>query len=250
MSWDSLLHFLCNFADMAARVTKLRFQFLASFRVIYWENWHHIQECGPLGTVKCLPSKLSEQLFIVIFIWKIGSTILGPENTFGFLFSFGFCLYSVDPLLTKGVRCRREKKQKAWSKLPSGRHLKIAGVRKDVFIESPFICFLAVLGLHCFVQAFSSCGEQGCPSCSAGASHAGGFAWRWLLVAALPESTFSRCRARALGAQISAAAARGLGSCDAQARSFMAHGLSRSGARGVFPGQGMKLCPLHWQVDS
>jgi len=144
----------------------------------------------------------------------------------------------------------KRKEAKSMVQIAFGRHLKIAGVRKDAFIESLFICFLAVLGLHCFVQAFSSCGEQGCPSCSAGASHSGGFAWRWLLVAALPESTFSRCRARALGAQISAAAARGLGSCGAQARSFMAHGLSRSGARGVFPGQGMKLCPLHWQADS
>ena len=28
------------------------------------------------------------------------------------------------------------------------------------------------------------------------------------------------------------------------------HGLSCSAARGIFPDQGLNLCPLHWQVDS
>ena len=30
----------------------------------------------------------------------------------------------------------------------------------------------------------------------------------------------------------------------------MAHGLSCSTARGIFPDQGSNLCPLHWQADS
>ena len=30
----------------------------------------------------------------------------------------------------------------------------------------------------------------------------------------------------------------------------MAHGLSCSEARGIFPDQGSNLCPLRWQVDS
>ena len=51
-----------------------------------------------------------------------------------------------------------------------------------------FIYFLAVLGLRCCVQAFSSCGEWGLPF----------VAVRGLLTAAA-----SRCRAQALGAQAS-----------------------------------------------
>ena len=30
----------------------------------------------------------------------------------------------------------------------------------------------------------------------------------------------------------------------------VAHGLSCSEARGIFPDQGLNLCPLHWQADS
>ena len=45
--------------------------------------------------------------------------------------------------------------------------------------------FLAALGLHCCMQAFSSCSERGpCSSCSVQASHCGGF---------------SCCRSQALG---------------------------------------------------
>ena len=31
---------------------------------------------------------------------------------------------------------------------------------------------------------------------------------------------------------------------------FVAHGLSRSAACGIFPDQGLNPCPLHWQADS
>ena len=44
-----------------------------------------------------------------------------------------------------------------------------------------------------------------------------GSSWRWLLVAVLHEDTFSCCIAWAPGAQISAAAARGLSACGSQA---------------------------------
>ena len=56
--------------------------------------------------------------------------------------------------------------------------------------------FLAVLCLHCCVQAFSSCGEGGYSSlrCGARASHCSGY---------------SCCRAWALGMQASVVAARG-----------------------------------------
>ena len=57
-----------------------------------------------------------------------------------------------------------------------------------------FLKFLAALGLHCCVRAFSSCSEY----CGAQASHCGGF---------------SCCRAQAPGAQASVVAAHGLSSC-------------------------------------
>ena len=55
--------------------------------------------------------------------------------------------------------------------------------------------FLAALGLHCCVQAFSSCGERGL-----------------LFIAAhrLLVAVASRCRARALGAWASVVVAHGL----------------------------------------
>ena len=64
------------------------------------------------------------------------------------------------------------------------------------------------------------------PSCSAWASHC---------------SIFSCCGTRALGAQASVVAA-GL--------KVGVHGLSCSEVCGIFPDQGLNLCPLHWQVDS
>ena len=63
------------------------------------------------------------------------------------------------------------------------------------FFNNFIYLFLAVLGLCCYTQALSSCGEQGYSSYSAQASRAGGF---------------SRCGAQALGTQASVAAARGL----------------------------------------
>ena len=81
--------------------------------------------------------------------------------------------------------------------------------------------FLAALGLHCRVWAFSSCSVQELLSShGAKASHCGGF---------------SCWGAQALGPTGSVAAA---------------HGRSCSTAYRISPGQGLNLCPLHWQADS
>ena len=88
--------------------------------------------------------------------------------------------------------------------------------------------FLAVLGLHCCTQAFSSCSEGG------------------LLFIAVR---------RFLIAVASLVAEHGLQAHGLQqlwhAGSVVAaHGLSCSVACGIFPDQGSNPCPLHWQADS
>ena len=84
-----------------------------------------------------------------------------------------------------------------------------------------YFLFLAALGLCCYAQAFSSCGEPGLHSnCSTPASHCGGFSY---------------CKAWALGSPASIVGA---------------HRLSRSAVCGIFLDQGSNLCPLHQQVDS
>ena len=83
------------------------------------------------------------------------------------------------------------------------------------------LLFLAALGLHCCVQAFSSCSE-----------------WGLLFVAVrgllLPVASLC-CGAWALGARASV---------------VVAHGLSCYVACGIFPEQSLNPCPLHWQADS
>ena len=69
-------------------------------------------------------------------------------------------------------------------------------------------------------------------SCGAWASHCCGF---------------SCCRAQALGVRASVVVARGLQSAGSV---VVVHRLSCSAACGIFPDQGLNLCPLHWQVDS
>ena len=72
----------------------------------------------------------------------------------------------------------------------------------------------------CQAQAFSSCSEQGLlSSCSARASHCGGF---------------SLCRASAP---------------DARAPVIAVQGLSCPAAHGILPDQGSNPCLLHWQAD-
>ena len=87
--------------------------------------------------------------------------------------------------------------------------------------------FLAVLGLCCCVQAFSSCGQQGLlSSCYLQASRCGGFS----------------CGAQALGST-------GFRSCSMWIL-VVTHGLSCSMACGVSLDQRLDLCPVHWQADS
>ena len=84
-----------------------------------------------------------------------------------------------------------------------------------------FILLLAALGLRCYAQAFSSCGEGGLLFIAVGG----------LLIA--------------VASPVGGAWAPGT-----RASVVVAHGLSCSVACGIFPDQGSNPCPLHWQVDS
>ena len=57
---------------------------------------------------------------------------------------------------------------------------------------------------------------------------------------------------QALGAQTSVVAVLRLSSCSSwiQRTGSVAHRLSCSAACGIFPDQGLNLCPLHWQAES
>ena len=85
---------------------------------------------------------------------------------------------------------------------------------------APSSLFMAKLGLCCCIQAFSSCREWGYPPVEVSR----------LLIAVTSlvaehetlEHRFNSCGAR----------------------------LSSSAACGIFPDQGLNLCPLRWQVDS
>ena len=89
-----------------------------------------------------------------------------------------------------------------------------------LFFEITYVLFLVVLSLRCQARAFSSCGiVRVTLHCSAQASPWGGFSC-WV--------TSSRAlRLRSCGP-----------------------GLSCSPASGIFPDQGLNLCPLNWQMDS
>ena len=77
------------------------------------------------------------------------------------------------------------------------------------------------------MQALSSCREQGLlSSCSAWASHCGGF---------------SCCRAQALGARASVVSTHG--------SVVVVYGLICAMTCGIFPDQGSNLCPLHYKAD-
>ena len=97
-----------------------------------------------------------------------------------------------------------------------------------LFFSFYFYLFLAVLGLHCCLGAFSSCGEQGLlSSCSSWAFHCGGF---------------SCCGTQAQGGRFQYLQYSG--------SVLVAHGLSCPRVCGVFPDQGLNLCCQHWQVHS
>ena len=92
---------------------------------------------------------------------------------------------------------------------------------KKNFFAFSLLLFLAVLGLHCYLQAFSNCSDRGpFASCSVQASHCCGF---------------SSCGALDLGYGGSV---------------VVSHGLSFPVACEIFPDQGSNPCPLHWQEDS
>ena len=84
-----------------------------------------------------------------------------------------------------------------------------------------FIYFIfGCIGSSCWVQAFSSCGEQGL---------------LFIVVRGLLIVVASLVGARALGTWASV---------------VVAHRVSCSAACGIFPDQGSNPRPLHWQVDS
>ena len=88
-----------------------------------------------------------------------------------------------------------------------------------------FFFLIAVLGLWCCVQVFSSCGVR--------ASHCGGFSY---------------CRAWVLGVQASIGVALSLRSCSPWALEHSLSCVSRAyfpAVCGIFLGQGSNLCPLH-----
>ena len=96
--------------------------------------------------------------------------------------------------------------------------IKTVSVLSKWFLKSVYLC-LAVLGLGCSAQAFSSVGEQ--PAiCGPRASHFGGI---------------SCCGEGALGHAGLVA---------------VAHRLSCPEACGIFPDQGSNPGLLHWQMDS
>ena len=111
------------------------------------------------------------------------------------------------------------------------------------FLMKGFFVFLFIYFWLCWVFVavrglFSGCGT-----------------WELLFIAACGLLIVaSRCGAQALGTWASEVVACGLSSCGSRALSagpvVVAHGLSCSVACGIFLGQGLNPCPLHWQADS
>ena len=94
---------------------------------------------------------------------------------------------------------------------------------KQIFIFNYYLfiyLFLAVLGLRFCARAFSSCGKRGPLFITVRGP---------LTIVASPVAEH---RLRCAGSVV------------------VAHGPSCSAACGIFPDQGLNLCPLHWQADS
>ena len=91
---------------------------------------------------------------------------------------------------------------------------------------------MAVLGLRFCARAFSSCGKWG-PLF---------IAMRGPLIIVASLVAEHRLQTRRLS------------NCGSRARRagsvIVAHGPSCAAACGIFPDQGLNLCPLHWQADS
>ena len=100
--------------------------------------------------------------------------------------------------------------------------------------------FMAVFGLHCCAQAFSSCGERGLLFVAVR---------RLLIVVAslVTQHGLQVCGLQQLWHVGSGVVARGLQSAGSV---VVVHRLSCSAACGIFPDQGTNPCPLHWQVNS
>ena len=96
------------------------------------------------------------------------------------------------------------------------------GTSETFFFLPHWFFFLATLGLHCCVRAFSSCSEQRLLFI---ARHHTGFSLLWLLFL---QSTGSRPTGWVV----------------------VVLSFSCPTACGIFPDQGLNLSPLHWLVDS
>ena len=103
-----------------------------------------------------------------------------------------------------------------------------------------FILFLAVLGLCCCTQAFSSCGERGLLF----------IAVRGLLIAV--ASLVMKHRFQVRGLQQLWHAGSVVVACGLQSAGSVVgvHRLSCSAACGIFLDQDLNPCPLYWQADS
>ena len=137
-----------------------------------------------------------------------------------------------------GLFCVQIQHHEAWN-LPGF----CFGCNSSVFflkINLLIYLFLAVLGLRCCAQAFSSCGEQGLLF----------VAVRGLLI--MVASLVVEHGLQAHGLQQLWHAGSVVVACRLQSTGsvVVAHRLSCSAACGIFPDQGWNPCPLHWQADS
>ena len=111
------------------------------------------------------------------------------------------------------------------------------------FLIKLFIClflFLAVLGRRCCLQAFSSCGERGLLFVAV-------CGLLTVLASLVADHGLQACRLQQLwhlGSVVVACGHQSAGSV------VVVHRLSCSLTCGIFPGQGLNPCPLHWQEDS
>ena len=108
--------------------------------------------------------------------------------------------------------------------------------KKNIYIY----LFLAVLGLHCCMWAFSTCSDWGLLFIAV---------YGLLIVVAflVAEHTLQVRKLQQLwhtGSVVVACRLQSAGSV------VVAHGLSCSTACGIFLDQGLNSCPLHWQADS
>ena len=119
----------------------------------------------------------------------------------------------------------------------------------DLFILN---LFSAALGLHCCMQAFSSCRERGLPSsCGPQASHCGDFSYCGAQALVVVAQGLTSCGSRTAGFSSYGRWAQELRLASSEHRlNSCGHGHCCSVACGIFLDQGLNPCPLHWQVNS